>query len=140
MGWRVVGIGGECVRTIRVYLGITGIDARARRIEQAPESPLWPARLPNAVRSGAAEHRTGRTDLDACRLGTLSAAQDHDLAPRLAKRPGLDVLDPRPVDAEQNLILLLAGGRARVTADARGLVDDPGEGGRAVVVVVRRPG
>ena len=44
--------------------------------------------------------------------------------PGIGKFPFLDVFDPSPIDADRQIVFLLAGDRAGVTADALAVVDD----------------
>ena len=75
---------------------------------------------------GAFEHRGRRTGGDARRMRALIAARDLMRAARLRKDADVDVLDVSARDGKRHEILRLARGRAGVTADAAGVVDDLG--------------
>ena len=71
----------------------------------------------------AFEQRTGWTNLDAWRLLAMIAAHHAEMAAGVGKRAFLDVLDPGAEDAHRDLMLVLAGNRARMASDASVLVD-----------------
>ena len=71
-------------------------------------------------------HRLRRADRNAGRVRAVVAARHLEVAARVGKLPLLDVLDPGAVDADRHLVLRLARGRARVTADALAVVDEEG--------------
>src|SRR5260370_361757 len=70
--------------------------------------------------------RPGGSAGERCAGGVVAvvAAHDAEVAPGVREHPLLDVLHPRAVHPERDLVLLLAGHRAGVTADALALVDD----------------
>ena len=71
---------------------------------------------------GCSEQRTSRADRDAGRVVAVVAAHHCEVPLRLRELAGLDVVDPRPVDAERHVVLALAGHRACVATDARAAV------------------
>src|SRR5262249_39163688 len=72
------------------------------------------------------EHGRGGTGSHAWRVRGLVAAGDLVGAPHLRKNADIDVFHVGARDADGHDILGLAGGGARVTADAAGVVDDLG--------------
>ena len=77
------------------------------------------------------EERRRRADRDAGGVVAVVAAQHRVEAPGVGERPLLDVLHPRPVDPEGDVVLGLAGHGAGVAADAGVLVDQEAESGHA---------
>src|SRR5581483_5709956 len=73
---------------------------------------------------GAAKERHRRADFDARRVVAVIAAQHREVPPRVRVAALLDVFDPRAIHADGDVVLLLAGQRAGMTADAAVLVDD----------------
>ena len=73
---------------------------------------------------GALEHRRGRAGGDARRMRALITTRDLVRATRLGKHTDVDVLDVGARDPDRHDVFRLAGGRARVTADATRVVDD----------------
>ena len=71
----------------------------------------------------ALEERVGRADAHARRVLALVAEHGEEEPPRVGERALLDRLHPAAVHADRNLVLGLAGDRARVTADALAQVD-----------------
>ena len=69
-------------------------------------------------------HRGDGADGDAGRILAVIAACDLKHAPRIGIRALLDVLDPRTIYAERNVVLRLAGHRAGVAADTLAVIDD----------------
>src|SRR5438132_316804 len=83
---------------------------------------------------GAAEERLGRADRDAGRIVAVIAAQHGEVPACVREHALLDVLDPRPEDAERNVLLLLARHRAGMAADTAALVDQESEFHRSGLV------
>src|SRR5262249_12869566 len=83
---------------------------------------------------GAPVESDGGADGDTGGVVAVVAAHHGEVAPRVGEGAFLDVLDPRAVDPEGNLILLLAGDGARVAADAFALIDHEAvaHGGHAI--------
>ena len=71
----------------------------------------------------ALEERVGRADAHARRVVALVAQDREEEALRVGERALLDRLHPAAVHADGNLVLGLAGDRARVTADALSQID-----------------
>src|ERR1700737_5224415 len=71
----------------------------------------------------ALEQCAGRTNLDARRLVAMIAAHHAEVAADVGKGAFLFVLDPGAEDADRDLMLILAGHRARMAADTPVLVD-----------------
>ena len=69
-------------------------------------------------------HRRDRADADARRVCAMVAAGDLKRARDVGERPVLDVLHPRPMDAERHFVLALTRGAASMTADTSRVVDD----------------
>ena len=80
--------------------------------------------IDNAVR--AFEHGRGGASRNARRMGTLITTGDLVCATCLREDAHVDVLDVGARDADGYDIFRLAGGRARMTADAARVVDDLG--------------
>src|SRR5207244_4419429 len=78
-------------------------------------------KIDNAVRPF--EHRSRRASGHAGRMRALVAARDLMRAAYLRKHAHIDVLDIGAGDANRHDVLRLAGGRARMTTDAAGVVD-----------------
>ena len=74
-------------------------------------------------------HRRDRTYLDARGILTMVATEDREVPLHLGERADFDVLHPRAEHADGNIVFRLARGGAGVTADAAGLIDDPGPTG-----------
>ena len=66
----------------------------------------------------ALEERAGRADVHARRFLALVAQHGEEQPLRVGERALLDRLHPAAVDADRNVVLRLAGDRARMTADA----------------------
>ena len=69
------------------------------------------------------KHRRGRARGYTRRVRALIAARYLMRAPHLRKHSDVDVLDVGAGDAYRHDVLGLAGGRARMTTDAAGVVD-----------------
>lgn len=63
------------------------------------------------------------TDLDARRIGAMVAAHNRKEPARVRKRPLLNVLDPRAIHANRNLVFRLACNSTGVAADTFSVVD-----------------
>ena len=73
------------------------------------------------------KQRRDRADLHTGRVVAVVAAQDREVPTGVGEGALLDVLHPRTKDAELDPVLLLAGDRTRVAADARALIQDETE-------------
>ena len=78
--------------------------------------------IDDAIR--AFEHRRGRTGSNARRMRALIAARHLMRATRLRKLANVHVLDIGAGDRKRHQVFGLAGGRARMAADAACVVDD----------------
>ena len=81
-----------------------------------------PVEVHDAVGPAIERHR--RADRHAGRVVAVVAAHHAEVAPGVREHALLDVLHPRAVHPQRDLVLLLAGHRAGVTADALALIDD----------------
>jgi hypothetical protein len=111
LGGMIFGIDKDCVVRAR---GHAGFAADADRLVE----------IDDAVR--AFEHRRSRTRRHAGRVRALVAARDLMRAPHLRKHADIDVFDISARHADGHDVLRLARRRARMTADAAGVVDDLG--------------
>src|SRR5881394_2239131 len=100
--------------------GIVGTSSHARFTADADRF----IEIDNTV--GAFEHGRGGASRDAQRVGTLITTGDLVRATCLRKDADVDVLYVGARDADGYDIFRLAGGRARMTADAARVVDDLG--------------
>jgi len=75
------------------------------------------------------EQRRGRADRHARRVFALVAPHDVELAGDVGEGTGLDVLDPRSIDAERHVVFALAGNGASMTANAVVTVEKKAEFG-----------
>ena len=73
---------------------------------------------------GAAKQRAGRADFNAGGIVAMVAPQDAKVAPGMRELAFFYVFDPRPKNPDWNIVLFLAGHRARVAANAAILIDD----------------
>ena len=72
----------------------------------------------------ALEHGRRGAYLHARRVGALVAAGDLEVPANVRVSPDLDLLDVRAIDAQRNVVFLLARDGAGMTADALAVVDD----------------
>ena len=96
---------------------VVGAGLHARLAADAPRA----VEVHDAVRPAVERHR--RADRHAGRVIAVIAAHHREVAPRVREHALLDVLHPGAVDAQRDLVLLLAGHRAGVAADTLPLVD-----------------
>ena len=75
---------------------------------------------------GSLEHRFHRADCHAGRVGAVVAAQHSKMPSHVGEFADFHRLDPRAEHAERNVVFGFTRRAAGVTADALGLVDDPG--------------
>jgi hypothetical protein len=66
----------------------------------------------------------GRTDLDARRIVTMIAPKHGKVPPCFRINALLDVLHPRPIHSDGNVVFFFASHRAGMAADATVLIDD----------------
>ena len=74
-------------------------------------------------------HRGDRAYLDARWIFAMVAAEHREVPLHVGERADFDVLHPRAEHADRNIVFGLARGGTGVTADAAGLIDDPGPTG-----------
>jgi hypothetical protein len=67
---------------------------------------------------GSAEKRDGRADLDAGGVIAVIAAQNAEMPPHIRIAAFLNVLNPRAIYSDRNVVLFFASDGAGVTADA----------------------
>src|SRR5208337_306084 len=108
-------------RGVPVGVNINGIIRPSLHAGLAPDA-AGGVEIYNPV--SALVHGGYRTDFDAWRFLAVTAAGHLEDTPRVRELPLLHILDPRPVDAQRNLVLDFACHRAGMTADALAAVDD----------------
>src|SRR5262249_35302189 len=69
-----------------------------------------------------------RTDRDARRPLAVITTHHREVAPVVREGTFLDILDPRPIDADRYLMLALAGHGTCMAADALTVIDQEAEG------------
>src|SRR5579875_84633 len=84
---------------------------------------------------------SGRTDSNARSIIAVIAAVDEKITARVGKLPLLDVLDPRPVDADGNVVFSFTGDCTGMATDTLALVDHKGVFGHQCfpLVVQQKP-
>jgi hypothetical protein len=122
------------LRAVRAVVALLGDAALLVQVEGVVGAGLHARTAADAAVAVQVHDRVGAlvegdhgTDLDARRRVAVVAAQHREVAADVREAPLLDVLDPGAEVPDRDGVLLLAGDRAGVAADALPVVDDERE-------------